>query len=798
MALSRLMMIGIAIAILAVFLVLVLYLYVSSVERSLVTQIVHQSVAPKGRISGSAFVNSTGVLSYNSSESYAEYAVLHYNYSNATSGNVSLQMYSSNPVRKIYLINVSYSCFKCLNEYSVYQSLGSWLGAYGLLFNSSSLSYVNLTSVPSLPGNSILIVPSGLMPSVLLPFSGSNPNLARTDIITLLARGDTIIYAGANFSKSIENGINYISSNQTLVALGAAKLNTTRLTTKFTSNGFYFDSPSYYLTNGSIYGPILYTHSGNGTLISFSNFPSAGWSNSSALAHDLALAIYDRFWMDLVAKSPVDNLTSFRGTTTLFTISPPIPASGDINALVNKSYSIVNLRIQNRSSFIVDEIPFNLRFENNGTLSLPGVIGEGQSIPISIYVGGTTNLRNVTIGNFSKNALLFHIEIFNSTLSYIYSLPVGFFNTSLSVVIYTSFAFKPGYYVASLRDINNKIYENALFYLPFFRITPISINFKNGTFLFNVINNNQSVSGISYTASLNGGYQETGTIQGGILNYTVPKGSVIPYGSQIISMKILGINYSMFTYYTKPVAQGIPPLYIEFGVAAIAIILLNLIAKAPTRDEYFIDVPLFPPTEKFEVRTPSTAVLSLFDTVNERFGWRYMPLTAEEMKLGISSNIRYNNMPIMITMENAAEILYKLANSGQVEVIPPYFMPKKWIEEAHHDMEYLVIFRKLRDFAVKNAILFTDLDSGGSADMIMTNRGTQIYIYIYSKASGIRNIKLGINSVTFVVFLDAESRAQFTDRLYTTYGEEAEKLRMGIANTSIIPIDTEKLDQLLY
>lgn len=797
MALSKYMIIGIAALVLTAIAFIAIYLFISSTTATLVSQLAQPNTTAMGPITGTSFISNAGVFSYNNSKYVVQSAIVNYNYQNVTRGTAILNVYTSNPIRKIYLVNVGFSCFKCIDQNAIYSNLSTYLGQYGLLPNATSFSEVNITDVSLLPRNSTLIIPSGLMPSVILPLAGSTPNTPRTDIIDLLSRGDTIIYVGYNFSRSIQNGINYISSAQTLSLLAAANMNSTKKISRSTSNTFYFDTPSFDFYNGTTYGPVTYVHSENGTFIAFSNYPASGWSGANTLSHDISLALYGRFWMKVIEQSPVVPISGM-GQTSLYTTSLMLNNTPTVNNEINKSYALVKLQLFNRTGSIYREIPFTTRFENNGTLGLPAIIGEGQSVPVSIYVNTPSNLENIPVGNFSKNALLFHLQIYNSSLAFTYSLPIGFFNTSLGVNIYTTFAFKPGYYSASLRDINDRIYENALFYLPPFKITPVLLDFKNGTFSFTVINNNQSVSGISYQAEIDGAYPESGSINNGQLAFTIPKGSVIPYGNQTIQLSILGTNYSILSNYPKPSVGTIPPLYIEFAIAAVAIVILNLVIKAPNRDDYFIDVPLFPPTAKVDVRTTSNSVLGIFDSINERFGWKYMPLTAEEIKSGISSNIRYNNMPIMITMGNSTAILYKLANRGEVDMVPPYFMPSKWKDASHHDIEYLVIFRKLRDFAVKSAILFTDLDAGGSADMIITNRGVQSYIYIHSKTSGIRDVKIVTGTRTFIVFLDAESRAQFLDKLSDSYGNAAEKLRMGIATSSITLIDAENLEQLLY
>ena len=90
---------------------------------------------------------------------------------------------------------------------------------------------------------------------------------------------------------------------------------------------------------------------------------------------------------------------------------------------------------------------------------------------------------------------------------------------------------------------------------------------------------------------------------------------------------------------------NIPAIYIEFAVAIIVVVLLNLVLKPPNRDEYYIDVPEFPPSKKDQVKVQASDIVSVFDKVNYYYHWKYMPLTAEEVRSGIGNNIRINSMP---------------------------------------------------------------------------------------------------------------------------------------------------------
>ncbi len=818
MKLLRLALYGIVAAVILIIVLASVYLYVSSVTNATIQEYLsHRPVS--GPIHGGASLSNTTILSYNNSADVVDYAIVHYNFTNVTSGQAVLTMFSTNPIKRIYLVNVGSACYKCLYsnpEYEnlLYANLSQYLTTYGLIRNSSSLSEINLTggfgtNVANAPPGSILIIPSGLIPCPLLPglkCSTTNPaNPNSTSIITLLKNGDVILYVGQNFNKAEDSGILLTNRTQNyqaaLAVLNAYGINSTYPfynATSSVSNSLYFNSPSFFFGKGGNYGPVTYVNTQGGSVVAFSNTSGTSWANINEMAHDMAVVLYERPWMYTLSQSNAYNISG-KGALPLFTTKLPLQYNASYtNSEVNASYSLVDLKLYNATGFTTDELPFRLNFENNGTLGLPSEIGISQTIPISIYIGNVVvPFRKVPVANTS---ILFAVYIYNASMDYISSIYIGNINTPpISIVKpYTFTTFGPGYYIADLEDLSPRIYEKALFQIPYLNITPVFLDFRNGTFSFKVVNNNLSISGISYSSEINGAYKETGAINKGFINYTLPMGSAIHYGNQSFLLQILGINYSVNAYYQRPSGTTIPPIYIEFVIAAIGVILLNVVIKAPNRDEYFIDVPVFPPTEKVEVKVNPDSVLKIFDSINERFNWKYMPLTVEEVKAGVSYDIRYRNIPVMITMENAAEILYTLSSQGKIETIEPYFMPKGWVEKAKHDIEYLVVFRKLRDFAIKNAILFTDLYTAESADMVMTSKGVQNTVYIYSRASGMRDIRFGNRARAFIVFLNSQTTADFMEKLYSLYGTEAEELRTAIAIGSVTLIDTENLEPLLY
>jgi hypothetical protein len=378
------------------------------------------------------------------------------------------------------------------------------------------------------------------------------------------------------------------------------------------------------------------------------------------------------------------------------------------------------------------------------------------------------------------------------------SVPIGAIAGSRAVVKYHAFSQQGGYYILSLRDINNNYYGSTLFYLAGLNITPLtpySINFQNGTFAFNLTSNHLEVTNATYTVSLNGAYESSGQVSSGVVRYALPKGTVISQGTQNFNFYMFNSNYTYTTKYQQLVLN-VPAIYIEFAVAILVVVLLNLLLKPPNRDEYYIDVPDFPPSRREKVKVPKSAVLGVFDKVNYYHRWKYMPLTEDEIKLGIGNNVRVNNMPVSITMQNTDSLLAELTEEKQLDGISDYYAPNAWIEASGHSVEYLVIFRKLRDYCVSHAILFTDIDSSNVADMLVTREGKQMSVFIYTSTSPMRKITLSRDAKIALVFLNDNAIHNFQAKLYTSFGKEAEVLKLGIEYNYIKLVDSDHLDQL--
>ncbi|MGC8662324.1 MAG: hypothetical protein ACP5RT_00880 [Candidatus Micrarchaeia archaeon] len=776
MKISKPLIIGIAVIAIIAFFLLILSIYIHSNFKINTT-----STTTYGKPYFNYSIITNGVLSYQNNRYAVPFVLINYSASNTLIANISMNVYLSNPVRNIYYVSSPSMCFDCFADSKVTNALNQYLNYYSLLENAS-FKVVNLNNIYSIPKKSIVIIPSGLLPVSLMPDSGYSSN---TTLLTLLSNGDVVVYVGDNFSRSIGTGsIIFKTGPSSLQALGLSGINWS-ISHSANGNMFYFRNPTFSL--GINYKNISYANVLNGTLIAFSNMPTLSWPNASSMASDITLALSTRFWMPVVAYGNYSLANPASGSVGVFALDKAIDFQNVSS--INNTYVLVSAVASNSSGFIVKNKELHIFSELNGSLSMPGLIGETQVVPITIGMSASSSQRLLAAP---------HIDIFTSNMSYISSLPVGFFNNSvgINIIKYESFALPSGYYVAILRNFQNKPYASTLFEIAGLNISPVSLNFGNGTFVFSLSSLGMPIANSSYSISLDNSYIEKGTTSNSTIFYTLPKGSIISYGNQTFLINIFNSKYYFTTSYVKKILF-IPSYYIEFAVVIIVVIVLNLVLKAPNRDEYYIDVPDFPPSKKTLVTVKKSEILNIFDKINFRLHWKYMPLLPEEIKSGITSNIKYNNMPVSITLQNVTSILTKLTNSGELINIGNYYAPKVWVELSGYSIEYLASFRRLRDYCVKAGFLFTDLGASQDADMIISRGGNEAYIFIYSTSGKRSKIKVDDKRKVYLIFFDEEAMLKFMERLYSSVSEESEALRIVISNNVIKVIDTEHLSKLI-
>lgn len=213
--------------------------------------------------------------------------------------------------------------------------------------------------------------------------------------------------------------------------------------------------------------------------------------------------------------------------------------------------------------------------------------------------------------------------------------------------------------------------------------------------------------------------------------------------------------------------------------------------KSPNRDEFYIDVPAMPKPNTVVLSLKPAIILDTFEKLNLYYHWKYMPLTSDEVKSAISSNIHYQNMPVSVTYNNVDVILNQMASLGYLVTGDGQYAPREWVERSGHDIEYLVTFKKLRLWFVTHTYMFTDINSSDVADMIITIKGEHAYVVIYSKTTKFKDLRIYPDVQTFIAFVNSEAMLRFKDILSSTFSAESEIMRMSVLSGQIKLIDAD-------
>ncbi len=778
----------------AVVLMALLVLYVGQ-------QVAAIQVAPpaaSGPIYGGLTTDYYGALTYNYSNQLVEYARVAYTSNNVAAANLSLTVYTSKPVMPIYVINVESYCVQCFLPSTLFSTLNSTLSHSGLLFNASSLNYININQMDAIPKRSIVIIASGLMPNILLPnvtYTEGCQRYSNTTLPNLLSNGDVVLYVGRNLSRSVScTGQIAQNSNATAEALKMPYMSYYNSTgfantsnSNYTYNRLILNTPTFRFVPGLSFGSATSVSVLNGTFIALSNYPSAGWNNSALnLSSDIATVLASRYWIPFIAHGFTPLPQSSSGNYTIFTLNTLIPYSPSVSDIINSSYSLVFLNLSNANTTSKFESEFRIRMKQNGEIGLPPVVGLSQQAQISTQVFNSTH----------GSAVIAYVPLVDMNFTPAPQAPIRIGQVGASTLYsYQSFELPSGYYIARLDDQQNRTYSSALFQVANATIAPVVLNFNNGTFLFTAYSNGVPISGTAYTASVSGAYASQGTITGGDIRYSLPNGAALSHGNGTFEIMILGSNYYV-PYQYQGAGLNIPPLYIAFAIALVFIIVLNRVLVPNNVEQYFVDVPEIKMSTHERAMESPDAVVAVFDKVNSFYHWRFMPLTPEEMRSGVSNFIKYGNTRISITLRNTYALLNVLIKKGLVESAGDYYAPSAWAAQSGHSIDYLVIYRKLRDYCIANAMMFTEMDASSKSDMIITNKGTQSYIKIYSDTAKIKDIEISQRSRSYIVFLDQEKKLSFMDKLYRSYGNNAEIIKLAIRYGNVKLVDAGDLEQI--
>lgn len=761
------------------------FAYLSVYLSALLSSITHSNVILRYNLSG--YSRAHNILFYNQSTYLVPYYLVNYNYQNISNIYVSASVYNSVIPKNVYLANTTNECINCVGIKNLYANLSSDLVAYGVINTPSALHNISLENLTKIKNNSILIIPTGILPSQLFNNATSNTTVLQS----LLKKGESIIYVGGDLRYLIlPQSIEVINKNLPYY-LGINRgsnyqINTSNINQS--AQDFYFQNATYSFASGHQYGPITYINQFNGSFVAFPNYPNTWPDGSLPLA--LAKGVSELFWLPKLA-SGINHVTTKQGagfgSIGVYLSNTTIKYNQNATKMLNATntrillYSSPNYSIG--KGFIYKYLYYQPQYQFNGSVALPGIILPSQGVIINITLF-THFLKNQTI---QPNI---NIRDQNNTIISSRPLPYTKVSENFSFIQTQVFNLPPGKYIYTITSFSGYNYASGLLYVPSIQINPINANFTNGTFLFYLTMAQQPINNVNYTLSIDKNYSSTGIINQGLILYKLPQIAKEQYGNVSFNLAMLGKNFT-FGISNPAINFSLTNGDIDLGIVVIIVIVLFVFVKDPIRDDFYVDVPEIPQQKRIPVAIKQKDFVGVFDKLNTYYHWRYMPLTIDELRAGISNNIRENGIPLLMTHQNIEMILNSLVERNILITIGSMYAPATWLEKSAHDLTYLTTFKKLRIWFIAHGYLINDMDASNSADIVATTKGERIYLIIYSETSKFVKMPIYKDAQTYLVFIDADAIDLFSRRIADMTDIRAQQLKLYISYGYIKLLDAE-------
>ncbi len=800
--------------------VLAIILYVVATLHSLLAPIaLRPAVYQPPIVALRARTVSKDLLFYNSSLQVEPYLLIGYTSDNAMQIGVNATLLEAPPPSDIYIFNYSpIWCYDCGNAQAFAGMLANRLMAYGIIRNESSLNII--TSPSSLLGiknDSILIVLNGALPYYMMQSAG---NRNETTLQYLLEKNTSIIIvAGANFTKDVSPGP-ALESSQAYGVVVPTFLNTTpsaeykglsNLRNETNASGIYFNNATFFLQEGANYGLVSYENYKNGSLVLFSNFLNS-WPSHSDAANDIALSIHRLFW-----------LKHYAAGSGIATLSSPGVHSGDIgvmlspiallnyshgrnlsleseisglDAALSTSYGRVSIYAYSNASYAAAQasntvyayLNYSPLLHLNGSVSMPSyaIPGVSENISMRVFLSRRYALLPlVSLSVYNQNLTSTGITPFAQNL-YNYS--------GAQIFAPATFYLPPGNYIAVLKSFSGTEYAAAGFSVPPITITPKNLNFSILSFSFIVSAGGVPLNGVPYSINLNGAYAQNGTISNGTVYYKLPSGAITLSGTSTFNLSLLGTTVRYSSIHYNPFAGTSFNIEDLIMISALVFVGIMLLVRSPIRDEFHIDVGELLPQQAIHITLEPQSIIQVFESMNARYKWSYMPLDTQEVRMGIASSIRYNNEQVNLTYANVDAILGRMSAARLLVSADGLYAPAVWQETSKHDIAYLATFKKLRIYFLTHAYMFTGIGASDAADLIATKGGEKRYVLIYSKTSRFIDAPIHTDAKTVLVFLNEDSMRDFSERLHAVQSRETGMLALYISMGYLILADADHLE----
>ncbi|BCS90999.1 MAG: hypothetical protein ARM1_0456 [Candidatus Micrarchaeota archaeon] len=693
--------------------------------------------------------------------------------------------------RHIYIVNTYTECYRCIDQQQFISNLSRDLSALNYSSNITVIAPSNLTDTSLIQNNSIIIIGNGLLPQELVQngFSAFN-QLLNKNVSFILLIGSLNNYIGEG---SI---IAPLSSVPSYLEFSYTSNKSRSYKSGYIPNGISFYNASLYLSSGYFSNNISYYHVDNNSILLLGNYPDL--YNTSYLAGLIARSIYIPYWesslgynqynITIATKNytnkSLDILNSSNiGFNRLYNLSSFTGDFGKAYLYIALSAKGFNVSKRLNESFLEEE-----SFNVNGSILTPNLLVPGRTQQFTFFLIDINN-SNVTIEP--------HISLYNRSGALIASQGLAALSLPQNsrFIEYLTYTLRPGRYILELQGYSNNLIAATYFVVPNINVTFINRTASND-FNFLVKAGDFPLTGLPYSIVFDGIYRYNGTIEKGLAY--IPS---VPISSGTnFSFNIIVPGYANQTYIYRPVIASfkINSQYIILAIVGVIAFILVVFVRAPNRDMFYIDVSDLPKPAVTKLEVKKSEIVSLFDKINLRYKWKYMPLTKEEIMNNIPNYIRYGVLPVSVTYMNVSLIISRLEKEGLVKSYDGYYIPVEWERLSGHDIRYLVIFRKIRDYLLSKGFYYTDIDSSKIADIITNINGKRVYIFIYSETSKFyKHMPLYTDGDNVLAFSNYTELVEFESNLYKTVSDNAAILKGYISSGILRLLDSDHPDEVL-
>ncbi|MEK6981448.1 MAG: hypothetical protein AABX38_00830 [Candidatus Micrarchaeota archaeon] len=772
-----------------------LTLYLSA-QIAQITYVQPTILAPVGNLD--AKILSSGVITSGSriEDLNSGVVLLDLNYVGITNYSVNLTLYKQLLPNQIFILSTNK--MEQADGYPVFfQTLKDELNKKGL-----SVSQVTIAQLESIPKGALIIVPTGVIPQELL---GIN---SKATITSLIDRGDVIVYIGQPFNKMIgENGV--VLTPQDIQNSFPIRFDESAVLKSTSDINLY---PAYQVKDAVgyksdlIYGSVSVVKSDSGGAILF--LPStldAGWvdqekrSAPSLAGKDVARVIYQTKWVDQEGdtKSYSGGFTNesqltksfFTNTFKADQRSVKIEINGFSAAGVD---TVDRTLITSLSSSIAGDL--YLEIDGGGFTTVPKVIGE-ENLRITARLKNPVSIEKSLYISITKDGK----EISDK-------IPLGIINLQSDFTTSIPIDLDSGEYILSVVDEDETIYSQSILKVVFVDVAYFGQGGTKHKYYFQIQKDGQKTEINNVLVSIQGGKY-------GIYNFSKVSDIVIDTEKATNGEELASRSYDFaFTFgkiqpkivkvskvKSKPIWEE-QPLFLVAGLISLLIVGIGVVFARKEQPVYLLDIPDFPPIAKTKIPIKTNEVIALFDSVNDAYRWKCTPLTLAEIKNGFKK-IFHGGKPILITDYNTQFIIEDLIKKDLVSTSLEYYGLKSWESKTKTPMQYMAIFRKLRDIFVNNAIPFTQIGESENCDTTISIVGQNMYLHIYYNGGDavlllkniLSNIKLGLN----IVVLKGEDEKNNFQNLLSSSNTGAMITKLEIENGTVQLMGIEEFEKMV-